>query len=344
MVREDALKEFHEESQYLLDESLAKRGQAVDEETGWLYDKILEGMKKLSQVIAEAQNADEDYFIKYFQISLLRTPVTENRFLFEIAACNEEYFLDKKIKAVIIDGTKMFEPLIMVKEQLLTLTKKYRGRVFACDIERQITTCAFDINRELAEGFRYLLWDFDTHEFIQNIKKNPLFLVKWGGHWEQSETVFLGDESIKDQAVFEEKNELNTIETINYDYVFNNWDKVSFENLVMTEKQFLFQSFRDCNFVRCAIGGSVLVGSNFRGTMMNRSAFMSCNFCKCNFKQVQLEDVHFIQCDLANADFRDAVFSEVTFEDSSLAGALFSRKDIAFLHLSDSQMREIIVA
>jgi len=343
MVREDALKGFKEESQYLLGESLAKREQAVNEEIGWLYDKVLEGMKRLSQMIIKTQNADEDYLIKFFQISLLRTPVTENRVLFELSAYNEEYFLDKKIKAVIIDGTKVFEPLITLKEQLLILAKKYDGRIFACDIERQIAACAFDVNRELAERFRYLLWDFDEHEFIQGIKKNHLFLVKWGGHWEQSETIFLGDESIKNQNLFEEKNELNTIETINYDYVFNSWDKVSFENLVMTEKQLLFQSFRYCNFVRCAIGGSILVGSNFRGSMMNRSAFVSCNFCKCNFKQMQLEDVHFIQCDLANADFRDTVFSEVTFGDSSLAGALFSRKDIAFLHLSDRQMQEIIV-
>ncbi|MDM8295766.1 pentapeptide repeat-containing protein [Enterocloster aldenensis] len=218
---------------------------------------------------------------------------------------------------------------------------EYRGKVLHSDADRVLTEMVYSVNRRLAEGVRPYLWDFDMRDQVKTVHKENPFLVKWGGHWEESATVFVGDTRMKSQELFEEVNQKNDIEKMDTAYVYGNWDEILFNGLKLGGKALLYQSFRNTIFEQCQLTGSTFYGSNLRNAHMRKTVFWGCNLSGCNFKDSALEDVLFSGCDLTHSVFTGSELNNVSFERSIMEGAEFSRECVPFLRLEPAQFQQI---
>jgi len=334
---------YETEQQQLFEASKKTIENKLEADKYEIHQRFMEGFDLLSQLVVKKQEEDKAYVIKYIQISLLRSLIGMDRFIYRISAHNVDYFLDRQAEAVTIDLSDLFHPLAETGKSLREYVKSNRMGILGCHINYQIMEQAFMINRTVAKRFRFWLRDLDHTDALLNIKTTEYYFVKWGGHWEKSETILIGDKREKNQQMFEEIQEDNHIDQLDFSKFFHVWDKADFHDLVVTEKSLLFQRFRHTGFKRCVLGGTTLWGSNFRAAHIQRSVFLASNLSRCDFRDAVLEEVLFQNCDLCEADFRNADFREVSFEGSSLKGALFWRKDIPFLHLDNRQLQEIVM-
>lgn len=306
-----------------------------------IYLRFMDSFDRLGQLVMERQKVDQGYLVKYIQVSLLRSYICEDQFIYRISAHNADYFLDQYEPAVSIDLSDLFYPLAETRKSLYAFIKSNRINIHKCQIDHMIMEQAFMINSSIAKRFRFWLRDLDYTDALLKIKTTDYYFVKWGGHWEKSETILLGDGREKNQQMFEEIHKDNHIDQLDFSKFFHVWDKAEFNDLVMTEKSLLFQRFRNARFSRCVFGGTTLMGSSFRKANMKRSAFVAANLSRNDFRDAVLDEVVFRNCDLSKADFRNVDFRDVSFEGTTLKGALFWRKDVPFLHLDHRQLQEV---
>lgn len=306
-----------------------------------IYQQIIDGIDLLCQKIKKIQETDEGYRIKYYQVSLLRSFMKTDTFVLLISGCNQDYFLDKQKQEVTVDMSNLFEPLAKARQTLYEYVKSKQVKILECQVDFDIMEQAFCVNRYMAKRFRLWLRDLFHTESLLKVQTTEYFFMKWGGHWEKSETILVGDKQHKSQEIFEEIHKESTIDKLDFAKFFHVWDKVNFNDLIVMEKSLPIQSFREAGFSRCVIGLSTLWGSNFKSSCFQRSVFTETNLSKCSFRDAVFDEVHFLNCDLCEADFRGADFKEVSFEGANLKGALFWRKDAAFLHLDNKQIQDI---
>lgn len=341
MKNEQVYQEYETHCRQIFEVCQSKAEDKLQTEKYKIYERIIKGMDLLCRSVRKKQEEDSAYLIKYIQISLLRSFIGVNQYIYRISAHNKDYFLDKEAKSVMVDLSELFESYAMARTTLYEYVKSKRMSIPESQIDYLIGEQAFSMNRLIGKHFRFWLRDIDQREALLTLKTEEYFLIKWGGHWEKSELLLVGDKREKSQELFEETHQGNHIDTLDFSKFFHVWDKCKFDDLIVTEKSLLFQSFREAGFSRCVFGGTTLWGSNFKKAECRRSVFLGSNLGRCSFQYGVLGETHFLNCDLSESDFRHADFREVSFEGSNLKGALFQRTDVPFLHLDNRQLQEI---
>lgn len=306
-----------------------------------LYGRILEGLDRLCRKTAKRQESEALPPIRYFQISLLRSYMPLGQLCFLASAYGSGYFLDRKSTGVLIRADNLTGAMARLREDLRQAVKEYRGAILYSDADRALMETAYSVNRRLADEARRYLWDFDMRAQVKAVQKDNPFFIKWGGHWEESATVFAGDARKRSQELFESLNQLNDIEKMDAAYAYGNWDEVLFDGLKAEGKALLYQSFRRAAFEQCQVAGCTLYGSSLRNAHMKKTVFSGCNLSGCNFKETVLEDVLFSGCDLTHADFRGSQLDGVSFTRSIMEGAEFSRESVPSLQLEPGQFQQI---
>ena len=341
MDRTLALQDFHV---YIADITAAAKTRLSDflnEHEEELGNLIINRLYELCNIVLQKQKTEEASRVRYFQISLLRSYIPCGAFVYLLSAYGRDYFLDRRGVFLPVRVDCIAEPLQSLKKQLYEIVGKCRSGILYTDADHELTEIMYFVSRRFAENIRRYLWDFDESADVKAVAKEEPFFVKWGGHWEESATVFVGDGRLRNQELFEILQRDNDVEKVDTSYVYGNWDRVVFNELTVIKKALLFQSFRYGSLLQCRMESSVLYGSSFRKTFIKNTVFSGCSFRKCNFRQSKLEHVVFHECDLSGADFRDFEFTEISFRGSCMQKTLFTREMVPFLHLEAVQLQEI---
>ena len=341
MDRASALQEFHEKIVGITQTAKEKMQGELMSKPDELYGRILQGLDELCYTTTEKQRNEALPSIRYFQVSLLRSYMPLGQLFFLVSAYDRNYFLDRKGVSVVIRADDMAGPMVRLQEDLYQIAGEYRGRILHSDADRALTETMYSVNHQLADGARPYMWDFDMRAQVKTVHKETPFFVKWGGHWEESATVFVGDTRKRNQELFEAVNQNNDIEKMDTAYVYGNWDEILFDGLKMGGKAFLYQSFRNTVFEQCQLTGCTFYGSNLRKAQMRKTIFWGCNLSGCNFRDSALEDVLFSGCDLTHTVFSGSELKNVSFAQSIMEGAEFSRECVPFLRLEPGQFQQI---
>ena len=73
-----------------------------------------------------------------------------------------------------------------------------------------------------------------------SLPAGPKLVVKWGEHREYSETIFLMNRREKTQEEFILKNEQNSLEEWDGQYIYQGWDGTNFSDVACCRKNLMF--------------------------------------------------------------------------------------------------------
>ncbi len=333
MNREAALKDYHDKMQDYLNEQnhLLEQNYLVSEREfqTQLYDQICNLCKSVTMPV------------KYFQVSFLRSMLSQDVFMLMISVHNEEYFLDLDYKKTTLDVTRLFLPLISLKRTLYDMIPPYMGKIQKFDADRIIMGIAVDFFKKKANHMRRYFRDFDQWECIEDIPKYSRLVVKWGEHRGDSETLFLVDMQQKTQEEFIAYNQENRIDTWEPQYNYQSFDNAFLKDSVMQKKNFLFLGMRNGRIENSSWEASLFAGAGFKNSIMENVIFAGCDLSYCDFRNVNLKNAQFIQCKIVESDFRGALFLNIKFEDCEMQNTIFSRQDLAFAGLDAKQLQQI---
>jgi hypothetical protein len=282
-----------------------------------------------------------DRAVKYFQISLLRSPMSYNRFQIMLSAHDEEYFLDDKAVSIIFDVSEIFLPLMELKETIYGEFSFYMGKVQKFDADKLIIHMAMSFFKKQANDFRWYFQDFSKWDCIMELPKSIRLVVKWGEYREYSETVFLTSTQPGVQQQFVESNQNNSLEIWDSKYVYQSLDHMKIQGLVMEKKNVMFLGMRYAQMEQSVWNVCMLYGAGFRESVMEQVTFVGCDLSRSDFKNTVLRDVRFVKCQLSEADFCGVSLENVSFEDCEMEQALFSRQDLAYAGLSTRQLQQV---
>lgn len=333
MNREAALKDYHNKIQDYLNEQnhLLEQNYLVSEKEfqTQLYDQICNLCKSVTMPV------------KYLQVSILRSVLSQDIFMLLISVHNEKYFLDLDYKKVTLDVTRLFLPLINFKRILYDMISPYMGKIQKFDADRIIMGIAVDFFKKKANHMRRYFRDFDQWECIEDIPKCSRLVVKWGEHRGDSETLFLMDMQQKNQEEFIAYNQENRIDTWEPQYNYQSFDNAFLKDSVMQKKNFLFLGMRNGRIENSSWEASLFAGAGFKNSIMENVIFAGCDLSYCDFRNVNLKNAQFIQCKIVESDFRGALFLNIKFEDCEMQNTIFSRQDLAFAGLDAGQLQQI---
>jgi len=333
MNREEALWDYKNKMQPQLEQTqcrLAKRYLALEKE----FQQKIHG--EIACLCGKIEKP-----VKYFQISLLRSPMSRDIFQIMLSAHDEEYFLDKEATSTVFDAGEIFLPLTELRAHLIGERSFYMGKVQKFDADQLVMQLAMTFFKKQANDFRWYFQDFARWDCIEKIPKSTKLVVKWGEHREQSETVFLTCTQPRLQEQFIESNQNNSLETWDSRYVYQSLDDMTIKEAVMEKKNFMFLGMRYSRLERSVWDACMLYGAGFRESGMEQVTFVGCDLSRSDFKNSALQEVRFVKCRLSEADFRGISLEETSFEECEMERTLFSRQDLAYAGLNARQLQQV---
>lgn len=278
---------------------------------------------------------------EYIHISLLRSWMDEDIFKIVLSLYDTDYFLDRHPLIKTIPCDDLFAPLKEVRRKLYQSLEYYRGQIEKYDADRMIRETAMVFFQKKAEWSRMVLRDLDRLKTADNTLQEKRLVVKWGAFQEAGETVFLTEPGRKNQQQFLEYNEKNGIDLWDMHYVYQSWEAVSFQDITLAKKNFLFIMLKNCIMEHCQWENCMMHGASFRGAKLKQVVFAGCDLSGSDFRETVFEQVQFIQCKLSGADFTGNNIDTVQFQGSLMNDARLSRDSLSCKGLDASQLQQI---
>ena len=343
MKQEEMIREYLDRTNEILKKEAPLFQLKLEEEKQRLLREVTEGLKSLCRKVWDLQETDTEYKVCYFQVSLLRHAMNQDKYLLLLSAHDPTYFLDRRSVSEKLDITWLFAPLIKAGEEAVEAAVKYRGKVDILLRYQAMMAQAFAHNHLLADIFRREWTDFEELEAVQRVKKESCYLVKWGGYREESETIYRMDYEEKNQTQFVNYNEKNTVMEPCGRYHYQSWDNTAFTELEVIKMDLMFAGFKNARITKCVMQASFLYGAKFKKAGLSWCVFEGVSLERADFREAVLCNVVFLNCMLRDADFRECHMEEVYFEESNLTGCVFLRQDVPGLLLDDRQLQQILI-
>lgn len=335
MNREEALLKYHEEAAKYIKSGIEALERNFRKEEARFKDRICQAViQSFSSYVNKEQ-------LEYIHISLLRSWIDEDTFKIVLSLYDKDYFLDRHPLIKTIPCDDLFAPLKEVRRKLYQSLEYYHGRIEKYDADRMIRETAMAFFQKRAEWSRMVLRDLDCWVAEDKSLWEKRMVVKWGAFQEAGETVFLTEPGRKSQQQFLDYNEKNGIDQWDNHYVYQSWEAVSFQEITLVKKNFLFIILKNSVMEHCQWEGCMMHGASFRGAKLKQVVFAGCDLSGSDFRETVFEQVQFIQCNLSGADFTGDNIDTVQFQGSLMNDARLSRDSLSCKGLDASQLQQI---
>ncbi len=317
--------------------------EAGKQELAGRYAQMLEGFGRQLKERIEALCRRIRKPAAYVQISLLQCLIGQDIYRIMISVHDETYFLDSDMNAAFLDVNELFDSMQSLKRKLYDTAAYYHGTVQLYEADRIIVKLAMEFFKEIGGEFRPFFRDFDRWDGVVSLPAGPKLVVKWGEHREYSETIFLMNRREKTQEEFILKNEQNSLEEWDGQYIYQGWDGTNFSDAACCRKNLMFVNMRGCRLERVTWENCLAYGAAFRQAELEDVVFTGCDLSRCDFRKARLKHVRFIQCRLDGSDFAGAQMQEADFAGSTMEDVLFTREELSLSGLDAVQLQRLRV-
>ena len=378
MNRQEALEDFNKNA---ADDLVLKYKKEFEKNLNDNEEKfallLIESIKKLNQKAIGNRKVIENYSLGVLQFELLRSNILNESYKIHLHGYNSLWYLDNNSIYEEIDLKFLFESFENLKKELIEKSKIYIGKVNIYDINKIIFDAVSDSYMNMSSMVRDYFWNLDEEEWMNEVLFSDFYIIKWSEYKGKSETVFAMDMRKKTAE------DLENLKKEKKSLIYSVWRNSCLENADLSKEDLLFINFKESTLRNIDFSSSNIVSGEFKdtkiikcnfeksrvvGTELSESDIKECEFKKCdlrssdfsngvlknvdfsnsdmfidNFVNSKLSNVSFNGCTLSSADFSNAVFENVDFQNADLKDAIFSRKDIPFLHLSPQQLQDVFI-
>lgn len=317
MTRQEALAQFREEMQPVLEEGEAAFGRELESQTEKLTGTIRKVFSGLRQ---EAERLEKEKLM-FFHISLLRTGILQQTWQAMAQAMDARWYLDTEPAQVCFTLDFLFSVFNEVREELMSGVGKYMGKVNSYDVEHLVEESVMRCNLVLAQQARYMFRDVEEDEDFAAMEKTDVWSMYWGEYRDACEMVACVNREPRNQTEFDRA--LRQTGNEETSMIFSYWYGAELKDTDCAGKLLHFVQFEDCSLENMIFDGAVLTGARFR----------NCRIQGCSFRGAMMRQ----------ADFEDCVWEDNDFAGADLENAVFMEQELAFLHLEPEQMQVILV-
>lgn len=373
MLKEEALEILNDE--YLPSE-IKDLGESIDIYVKNNYESIkkdiLNSFKLICTEVKKAQDKENKRYISFINYSILRTEILNGRCRCLISAYDSNYYLDANPVEVYYDASWLFMHINSFYDKMLDISKKFVGKISRVDILK----LKFDVLEiykiYLIMALRNVFENIEDMDEFKEIKKNERFSIQVGEYIDFVESVFLLDETIKDDVDTKLKLEKETELGCKNEY-FKNLDisnvrlneknlsntrfiECEIQNSNISHNVMINTSFKNCNMQNVDFEESILWCSNFEGSDLSGSCF--CNVNKkivmdkkmfdipinkpINFKKANLRNCNMSNANLIYSNFIGAKLENTIFLGANLECTKIEKKYQDKLNLSGEQKASIL--
>ncbi len=294
MNREEALKEFSEEYQFILQQCQRK---CIEE----FPQKAMDLLIKIREVLAKIPDRE----FSYFHFSLLRCDLINRKYRILFQAQNQEWFLDKGTFEEIFSIDNLFFDFDKVWSELLDKRKKYIGKINPYDVNNLMQKEIMICNQLIGNLLRFYFRDVEETPEFSAIKKTDSWQIRWGEY--RGESVLLAQ---AERIPKTEKEWLENIEKDGNDMELREsyWYHAELTKGDCYKKDMSFSVFEECH----------LSNINFKEADLTGIRFRNCRLEYCNFEQADCSMAYFEHCQWIQPILTKAIFRQTVFTQDSL--------------------------
>ena len=310
MTRAEALEKFKERHNSEKEELSNEFVKGIEHGADEIMGRILGAFGE----IADQAQEREKFMCVFFQFSLLRYDLMQDRARVRLDVMDASWFLDKESLCAEFDLTFLFTPYFRWRTELLTDMREYRGKINKYDVERMVQEEVMSAVGALRQTLRILFRSIEAQENFARIPKGLFWGIQFGEYRDYSEMVMWMNREPRTQEAWREKiaDEEETPGRMQFSW----WYKAELTGGNCRGKDLDFIVFEECS----------LKEIDFESAQMAGARFLSCSLDKCSFRQANLTQAEFDNCQFTDCDFTEAGLQQAVFSLESLEVEWFDEK------------------
>ena len=314
--------------------------------------------------------------IAFINITLLRTDILDNYFLYSVYVYDEDWYFGSELYIGDFDVSEIYQFYIKLKSLLNSLSKKYIGGVTLADVEKNWLNLTEYFHLYVVKLMRYAILEAVESEEYKTIKKAKQLEILTGEYYEPCNLIYVDGKNRLDDDLYrwlQEKDEnaycvqdfrslnLSNTNYNTYNFLYSNFQNsdlretdlcecnligARFNNAYMTGTNFKFSNISECDFT-----GASLIGADFSYSLAytEKSAFSELILDNSNypgqteviFRRCNLTNTNFYGAVIIGGDFTNSIVNNANFSNAVLYRSIFSRDQINQLKLTTEQLKQI---
>ncbi len=264
--------------------------------------------------IADQAKEQEKSICVFFQFSLLRYDLLQERARVRLDVMDAGWVLDQESLCAELDLSFLFAPYFRWRTELLKDMRQYRGKINQYDVERMVQDEVMSAVGTLTQILRLLMRRIEELEEFARIPKGPFWEIQFGEYRDYSEPIIRMNREPRNEKMWLEK--IEDEEETPGKLQFSWWHKANLTSGNCRGKDLDYIVFEECS----------LEGIDFESAQMTGARFLNCRLENCSFKQANLTLAEFEHCQFSDCDFTGAGLRQAVFSLEGLEAGWFDEK------------------